>query len=237
MIELSMEKTKKCLSCYGYGMWTVGLSAPMGPIDASDGMPTTPCPECGANANPIKTPPESKQTSEFVDIAKRDVNKPSDHIVIEESSFGLGYFLTIFDPETGAGNRWAVTYDELIELRDKLNLFFTIEPATDTNVGTKPASLGEWSKEFDKQFVTGNRWSENNIYRDGGEIHINRIKSFIAALLEKEREKQEDYVNKMDCLIGYLDFWNTRFLVPLPEELSAVIKEADEFISQLKKND
>jgi len=26
----------------------------MGPIDAKDGYPTKPCPECGANANPLK---------------------------------------------------------------------------------------------------------------------------------------------------------------------------------------
>ena len=38
----------------GYGLWAIGDPSPMGPIDAGDGMPTIPCPTCGANANPIK---------------------------------------------------------------------------------------------------------------------------------------------------------------------------------------
>lgn len=45
------KKTKKCNHCYGFGMWTDG-TAPMGPCDASDGMPTIACPKCGANKNP-----------------------------------------------------------------------------------------------------------------------------------------------------------------------------------------
>ena len=45
--------TKKCEHCYGCGLWP-DSSAPMGPMDASDGMPTIACPECGANANPIR---------------------------------------------------------------------------------------------------------------------------------------------------------------------------------------
>lgn len=45
------KKTKVCSSCYGYGFWTDG-TAPMGPIDASDGVRTIACIECGANANP-----------------------------------------------------------------------------------------------------------------------------------------------------------------------------------------
>jgi hypothetical protein len=44
---------KKCGTCWGNGLWPDG-TAPMGPMDASDGMPTIPCPECGANPNPIK---------------------------------------------------------------------------------------------------------------------------------------------------------------------------------------
>lgn len=43
---------KKCKTCYGYGLWGIGQACPMGPMDASDGLPTKPCPECGANANP-----------------------------------------------------------------------------------------------------------------------------------------------------------------------------------------
>ena len=37
----------------GYGLWSDG-TAPMGPLDAGDGFPTIPCPECGANKNPIE---------------------------------------------------------------------------------------------------------------------------------------------------------------------------------------
>lgn len=48
------KKTKKCNSCEGYGLWSMGDASPMGPMDASDGMPTKACPECGANKNPSK---------------------------------------------------------------------------------------------------------------------------------------------------------------------------------------
>ena len=43
---------KKCGTCWGNGLWPDG-TAPMGPMDASDGMPTIACPECGANPNRI----------------------------------------------------------------------------------------------------------------------------------------------------------------------------------------
>ena len=46
-----MPTPNKCSRCLGYGLW-FNDGAPMGPIDASDGMPTKTCPECGANANP-----------------------------------------------------------------------------------------------------------------------------------------------------------------------------------------
>jgi hypothetical protein len=49
-----MIKPKDCQTCLGYGLWGIGEPSPMGPIDASGGLPTIPCPECGANANPIK---------------------------------------------------------------------------------------------------------------------------------------------------------------------------------------
>ena len=42
-----------CGTCWGYGLWPGG-TAPMGLMDASDGMPTKACSECGANPNPIK---------------------------------------------------------------------------------------------------------------------------------------------------------------------------------------
>ena len=45
------NEPKKCGTCWGHGLWPDG-TAPMGPIDASDGMPTMACPECGANPNP-----------------------------------------------------------------------------------------------------------------------------------------------------------------------------------------
>jgi len=44
----------KCKMCFGYGYWAWGRVAPMGSIDAKDGFPTLPCPECGANPNPIR---------------------------------------------------------------------------------------------------------------------------------------------------------------------------------------
>jgi len=47
-------QTKKCTTCWGYGLWAMGEASPMGPMDASDGMPTKACPECGANPNPMK---------------------------------------------------------------------------------------------------------------------------------------------------------------------------------------
>ena len=50
--------TRKCRTCFGYGMWVLGDGnprlAPMGSLDAGEGRPTLPCPECGANANPGK---------------------------------------------------------------------------------------------------------------------------------------------------------------------------------------
>lgn len=46
-----LAKIKKCSTCSGNGLWPDG-TAPMGPMDAADGMPTIACPECGANRNP-----------------------------------------------------------------------------------------------------------------------------------------------------------------------------------------
>lgn len=54
----------KCKTCYGYGLWTDG-TAPMGPMDASDGMPTIPCPECKADANPREKYLITKQNSKY----------------------------------------------------------------------------------------------------------------------------------------------------------------------------
>lgn len=49
-----MVEKKNCQTCLGYGLWAIGRSSPMGELDARDGLPTKPCPECGANKNPIK---------------------------------------------------------------------------------------------------------------------------------------------------------------------------------------
>jgi hypothetical protein len=46
--------TTECGTCNGFGLWACGDATPMGRMDASDGMPTKACPECGANPNPIK---------------------------------------------------------------------------------------------------------------------------------------------------------------------------------------
>ena len=54
IVNKSAKAEAKCKTCLGYGMWGLGDATPMGPMDASDGMPTYPCPECGANANPCK---------------------------------------------------------------------------------------------------------------------------------------------------------------------------------------
>lgn len=49
---------KECNTCYGYGLHAMGNPSPMGPMDAEDGLPTKPCPECGADKNPA---PDSKR--------------------------------------------------------------------------------------------------------------------------------------------------------------------------------
>jgi len=45
------DELNKCKTCFGYGLHALGDPSPMGPMDAKDGMPTKPCPECGANYN------------------------------------------------------------------------------------------------------------------------------------------------------------------------------------------
>lgn len=42
------KKRKNCSTCRGFGLWAIGDSSPVGPMDAADGMPTKTCPECGA---------------------------------------------------------------------------------------------------------------------------------------------------------------------------------------------
>ncbi len=49
------DSPKKCTTCFGYGMWHFGSHVPMGPMDAGEGFPTNPCPECGKSHNDYKT--------------------------------------------------------------------------------------------------------------------------------------------------------------------------------------
>jgi len=48
-------KNKKCKTCFGLGVWSVGDPVGVGPMDAADGVPTNPCPECGAGPPYWKT--------------------------------------------------------------------------------------------------------------------------------------------------------------------------------------
>ena len=50
-----MSVTRTCSTCRGYGLWAMGDPSPMGRMDAADGLPTLECPECKANANPVKS--------------------------------------------------------------------------------------------------------------------------------------------------------------------------------------
>jgi len=47
------QPSNKCKTCWGFGLWAEEGVCPMGRMDASDGMPTKACPECGTNPNPI----------------------------------------------------------------------------------------------------------------------------------------------------------------------------------------
>lgn len=49
---MKAKKKTDCTLCYGYGMWAKGSPSPMRQEEASNKMPTIPCPQCGANANP-----------------------------------------------------------------------------------------------------------------------------------------------------------------------------------------
>ena len=52
--EIPGVENMTCKKCEGFGLWDMGTPSPMGPMDAADGFPTLPCPECGADANPKK---------------------------------------------------------------------------------------------------------------------------------------------------------------------------------------
>jgi len=49
IIDITNKYAKKCGTCLGYGLWAIGDASPVGRMDASDGVPTKPCPECGAD--------------------------------------------------------------------------------------------------------------------------------------------------------------------------------------------
>lgn len=46
-----LAEAKKCNTCVGYGLWAIGDASPVGPMDSHDGVPTKPCPECGADGS------------------------------------------------------------------------------------------------------------------------------------------------------------------------------------------
>lgn len=53
--KIEQSPMYKCKTCWwGYGLHALGDYTPMGVMDAFDGMPTIPCPECGGNYNPIR---------------------------------------------------------------------------------------------------------------------------------------------------------------------------------------
>lgn len=51
-----------CETCRGHGLWGFGDPSPMDSMDAANGSPTTKCPECGANDNPIDIYPSDTFT-------------------------------------------------------------------------------------------------------------------------------------------------------------------------------
>jgi hypothetical protein len=64
-------RSSSCAICWGYGFWADG-TAPMGPMDASDGMPTMACPQCGANPNPAPPPESGRQRKRRERLRERE---------------------------------------------------------------------------------------------------------------------------------------------------------------------
>jgi len=64
---------KKCKTCYGYELWAVGSAFPVGPIYAGDGVPTLPCHECKANANPVKLTNETTKDNDCM-VTRKSTN-------------------------------------------------------------------------------------------------------------------------------------------------------------------
>lgn len=70
----------KCKACFGYGFWCWSHIAPMGSLDAKDGVTTMACPECGANPNPTNIDDENLKEREntLKDIYKKGLLKFGD---------------------------------------------------------------------------------------------------------------------------------------------------------------
>ena len=59
-------------------------------------------------------------------------------------------------------------------------------------------------KEFDEKFTvngSGTMWADNTIYRDGGKIHIEMIKSFLHTQIKEAEDKAIKNTLKYDTII------------------------------------
>jgi hypothetical protein len=79
---MNTVKEKSCKTCWGFGMHALGEACPMGPMDASDGMPTVACPECGADANPRQAKEMPSTTRVFSDEEKNRAAKKFDKFLV-----------------------------------------------------------------------------------------------------------------------------------------------------------
>ena len=61
----------------------------------------------------------------------------------------------------------------------------------------------DWEKRFDKEFVGQLGWLDKHIYRDGGKIHIKRVKRFIAKEKQKSYEEGIDKMKNLLALDGF----------------------------------
>lgn len=94
-------------------------------------------------------------------------------------------------------------------------------------------------KKFDKEFVDNLGWADKHVYRDGGRIHIERVKQFLLSAMEASAqgaireviEAIESTEIKATCPRSDVD------LIKEVEILNEVIKKniMPEIISQLKQ--
>ncbi len=75
------SQNTSCNTCYGYGLWPDG-TAPMGSLDAEEGLGTIACPECGKNPNPTEPWPSDEETEQrwregFEKLWKETISKIS----------------------------------------------------------------------------------------------------------------------------------------------------------------